>query len=240
MVNFSRNAKSSRFVAACLAVAVACSAVAALASAAPVGIYRNAMNNDAQRKAVSKLVGESCGRGGDSAFRVRVGKRTRECLYRTPVIGRDLEIAAVGRVLSGTPKSIRRAAFVSVSLRTGGAGAGYQLLVFPLQRKAQLTRKASDGGTRYLAVKQNVRTVKGVGQANQLRLRAFNVTSGPDRGRVRILAFVGAERVADVTDDAGGELEGRATAFSVGATKAAKGLVGSIDDVVLRVPNPFE
>ncbi len=239
-MKISRKAKSVQLLAALLAVAVACSAAAALAGAAPVGIYRNAMSNDAQRGGFAKLVGNACRHGGDTAFRIRIGKRTRECLYRTPVIGRDLEIAAVGRVLSGTPKSVRRVAFVSVSLRTGGAGAGYQLLVFPLQRKAQLIRRATEGGARYMAVKQNVRTVKGVGQANQLRLRAFNVTRGPDRGRVRVLAFVGRELVADVTDDAAGELQGRATGFSVGATKAAKGLVGSIDDVVLRVPNPFE
>lgn len=226
---------------ALLTVAVlAASAMAALASAAPVGIYRNPMSNDAQRKALTKLVGDSCGKGGDTAFRIRIGKRTRECLYRTPVVGRDLEISAVGRLLSSTPKSLRHAAFVSVSLRTGGAGAGYQLLVFPLQRKTQLIRKSSEGGSSYLAIERNVRTVKGVGQANELRLRAFNLTKGPDRGRCRIQAFVGSEMVADVTDDAAGELDGRASGFSVGATKAAKGLSGSVDDVVLRVPNPFD
>ena len=36
--------------------------------------------------------------------RIVVGKRTRDCSYRTPVLGRDLEIAATERLLSGTPK----------------------------------------------------------------------------------------------------------------------------------------
>lgn len=230
-----------RLIAVLVATVVAATALAASAAAAPVGIYRNAMDSDAQRRAITKLDGQSCGRGGsERAFRIRIGKRTRECLYRTPVVGRDLEIAATARLLSGTPKGLRRSAFVSVSLRTGRAGAGYQLLVFPLQRKTQLLRRASDGKRKYVAIEQNVRTVKGVGQANQLRLRAFNVTRGPDKGRSRILAFVGGELVANVTDDASGELQGRASGFSVGAKRAAKGLVGSVDDVVIRVPNPFE
>jgi hypothetical protein len=233
-------ATTARLTLALAAALAAGAALAAIAIAAPVGIYRNTMGNDAQRADVAKLTGNSCGAGGDTALRIRVGKRTRECLYRTPVIGRDLEISAVGRIFASTPKPLRRAAFVSVSLRTGGAGAGYQLLVFPLQRKTQLLRITSEGRRKYMAIQRNVRTVKGIGQANRLRLQAFNVTRGPDRGRVRVLAFVGGERVADVRDDAAAELEGRASGFSVGATKAAKGLIGSVDDVVIRVPNPFE
>jgi hypothetical protein len=239
-MNTRPKANFARLATTLLAAVLVGSALAALAGAAPVGIYRNAMDNDAQRRAATRLVGDRCGKGGSEALRIKVGKRTRECLYRTPVVGRDLEVAAVGRVLSETPKGLRRSAFVSVSLRTGRAGGGYHLRVFPLQRKAQLLRTASEGGTKFLSIEQNVRTVKGVGQPNRLRLRAFNLTSGPDRGRCRILAFVGREVVADVTDDAAGELEGRASGFSIGATRAAKGLVGSVDNVVIRVPNPFD
>jgi hypothetical protein len=189
---------------------------------------------------VRKLSGENCGRGGsDTAFRIVVGKRTKECLYRTPVVGRDLEISAVARLLSKTPRSLRQKSFLALNLRTGGAAAGYQLVVFPLQRKAQLLKRFSDGRTKYLEVAKDVRAVKGVDQANALRLRAFNVTSGPDQGKCRVLAFVGRQLVADVTDDGAGDLEGRASGFSVGATTSAKGLVGSVDDVVIRVPDPY-
>jgi hypothetical protein len=229
-----------RLTTALLATSVAVLVVAAAAVAAQIGIYRNGMQTDGQRRQVVKLAGESCGRGGsDSAFRIQVGKRTRECLYRTPVVGRDLEIAAVERLLSSTPKSLRNKAFLGLSLRTGGAGAGYQLIVYPLQRKTQLLKRFSDGRTKYLQIEKDVRTVKGVDQANALRLRAFNVTSGPEKGECRVLAFVGGLLVADVTDDAAGELEGRASGFSIGATTSAKGLVGSVDDVVIRVPSPF-
>jgi hypothetical protein len=218
--------------------AFAALALAASAGAALIGIYRNGMESDAQRAQILKLSGERCGRGGsDHAVRVIVGRQTGVCAYRTPVLGRDLEIAAVGRLLSSTPAPVQRKAFLSLDLRTGGAGAGYQLVVFPLQGKAQLRRALSSGKVEFLHIEKGVRT-KGLNRANELRLRAFNVTSGPQKGSCRIVAYVGGQLVADVTDSAAGELDGRASGFSLGAIGNAKGTIGSFDDVVVRVPNP--
>lgn len=225
-------------IAAVSLAGLAALALAGSAAAALIGIYRNGMESDAQRAQIVKLSGERCGRGGsDHAVRIVVGKLTKECAYRTPVIGRDLEIAAVGRLLSNTPMPVQRKAFLAVDLRTGGAGAGYQLAVFPLQGKAQLRKVLSDGRIEYLHVEKGVRT-KGLNRANELRLRAFNLTSGPDKGSCHILAYVGGQLVADVTDAAAGELEGRASGFSLGAVGNAKGTAGSFDDVVVRVPSP--
>jgi hypothetical protein len=225
-------------IAALSAALAAAMALAASAGAALVGIYRNGMESDAQRAQIVKLSGERCGRGGSShAVRIVVGKRTSRCAYRTPVIGRDLEVAAVGRLLSNTPMPLQRKAFLALDLRTGGAGAGYQLAVFPLQGKAQLRKVLSDGRVEYLHVEKGIAT-KGLNRANELRLRAFNLTSGPKRGTCQILAYVGGQIVADVNDAASGELEGRASGFSLGAIGNAKGVVGSFDDVVVRVPVP--
>ncbi|HKB50529.1 MAG TPA: hypothetical protein VKC63_03765 [Solirubrobacterales bacterium] len=227
-----------RIAAASLA-ATAALAFASSAGAALIGIYRDGMESDAQRAQIVKLSGERCGRGGsDHAIRIVVGKTTKECAYRTPVVGRDLEVAAIGRLLSSTPLGVQRKAFLAVNLRTGGAGAGYQLAVFPMQRKAQLRKVLGDGQIKYLHVEKNVKT-KGLNRANELRLRAFNMTSGPEKGSCHILAYVGGQLVADVTDTAAGELEGRASGFSLGAVGNAKGAAGSFDDVVIRVPSPF-
>jgi hypothetical protein len=221
-------------VAVLVALAIAGSAVGAV-----LGLYRNGMESSEQKGQIVKLSGERCGRGGSgSAFRIVVGKRTKECAYRTPVIGRDLEVAAVGRLLEGTPKPIQRKAFLAVNLRAGGAGARYQLALFPLQRKAQLRRYTGEGRVEYLRIAKQIRA-KGLNRANELRLRAFNVTSGPERGSCRILAFVGGQLVADVTDPAAGDLQGRTSGFSVGAVGNAKGTMGSFDDVVIRVPSPY-
>jgi hypothetical protein len=224
-------------------IAVTCALALLLvgsAGAALIGVYRNTMESKDQRGQMVKLAGERCARGGsDHAFRVMIGKRTKECSYRTPVVGRDLEIAAVARLLRSTPMPLQRKAFLALDLRAGGAGARYQLAVYPLQRKAQLRKVLSDGSVQYLRIAKNVKTVKGLDGANELRLRAFNVTSGPEKGKCHVLAYVGKTLVADVTDDASGDLQGRASGFSVGAGTNAKGLVASLDDIVIRLPSPF-
>lgn len=224
---------------ATVAVLAAVLGWAAHAGAGSVGIYRNTMENEAQRGQILKLRGERCARGGSTtAFRVVLGKATAECAYRTPVLGRDLEIAAVARLLSSTPKPAQRKAFLTLDLRAGSTG-GYQLVAYPLQRKVQLRKVQADGSVEYLHIEKNVSGLQGLDRANQLRLQAFNVTSGPEKGSAHLLGYVGSQLVADVTDPAAGELEGQASGFSLGATGNAKGTAASFDDVVVRVPSPY-
>ena len=231
-------------VAAVCACLVGVLALAASASGAGViGLYRNNMESTGlQAQIVSySASGARCKRGGSShAFRIYVGRATKECAYRTPVVGRDLEIAAVGRLLQATPRPIQKKAYLALELRAGGDGARYQLAVFPLQQKAQLLRYSGESSNevKYLRVARSIRT-NGLDRANELRLRAFNVTTGPERGSCHILAWVGSQLVADVTDPGSGELPGRAAGFSLGAVGNAKGALGSFDDVVVRVPNPY-
>lgn len=209
------------------------------ASAALIGIYRNSMESDGQRAQVAKLSGERCARGGSSnAFRIVVGKQTKECSYRTPVFGRDLEIAATARLLGETPKPVQRGAYLAVDLRSGG-GARYQLAVYPLQQKAQLRKVLVDGSIVYLDIEKEVAGIGGADKATELRLRAFNVTEGDEKGNCHLLAFIGGKLISDVTDEGAGELSGRASGFSVGSAKVAKGAQATFDDVVVRVPGPF-
>ncbi|HEX7293905.1 MAG TPA: hypothetical protein VF259_05120 [Solirubrobacterales bacterium] len=222
------------------AVAIAASLLlVASAAAAMIGVYRNSMDTTALRGQIVKLSGESCGRGElDGALRITVGKATSECSYRTPVLGRGLEISATERLLGSTPKALKRKAFLGLQLRSGD-GARYQLAVFPLQRKVQLRKVLSDGTTEYLDIAKSVPEVRGVGQANQLRLSAINVTKGPDRGLCRLRAYVGGSLVAEAVDEGAGDLTGRASGISVGADGNAKGTMASVDDVVVRIPSPF-
>lgn len=219
--------------------ALAVAGLAAEASGAMIGIYRNDMETVARRSDLVKLAGRDCKRGGsDSALRIVIGKRTGECSYSTPVVGRDLEIAATERLLSGTPRPLQHKAYLAVELRAGG-GARYQLAVYPLQQKAQLRKIRADGSVRYLAIARQESAVKGLNMANALRLRAVNVTNGPERGSCRLRAFIGAKLVAEATDPAAEDLGGRASAVAVGSAGSANGVVASFDDVVVRVPSPF-
>ena len=225
---------SATLVAALAVGLLAC----ALAGASMIGIYRNNMGSLAQRSQMVKLSGRSCARAGvNGAMRVTIGKKTGACSFRTPVLGRDLEIAATERLLSGTPTNLQRKAFLGLELRAG-AGAKYQLLVFPRQRKAQLIKVTKDG-SKYLAIAKNEKAVLGVNEANKLRLRAVNVTSGPDKGKAHLFAYVGGSLVGEATDEGAGDLTGRASGVTVGTVKNGNGIVASVDDVVVRVPSPF-
>lgn len=228
-----------RFTLATVATAVAMLALAAGAGAELISLYRNPMESKSQQAEPVKLSGSRCARGGSlHVFQITIGKKTKECSYRTPVVGRDLQIAATMRLSSKTPKSLQQKTFLALELRAGG-GARYQLAVYPLQRKAQLRKYLPGGSIEYLKIAKNVPTVMGADKANDLRLRAFNVTGGPEKGTCRILAFVGGELVGDVTDTAAGELQGRASGFAIGAAANAKGAAGSVDNVIVRGPNPF-
>jgi hypothetical protein len=214
-------------------------AFASGAGASLIGVYRNSMESKGQLGQVVKLSGKRCGRSGSGgAFLIVVGKETKECSYRTPVLGRDLEIAATETLLGKTPKPVLRSAYLSVDLRAGG-GARYQLAVYPLQRKAQLRKVLADGTIEYLHIEKEVAEIGGADKANQLRLRAFNVTSGDERGNCQLLAFVGGKLVAEASDEGAADLSGRASGFSVGSAKNAKGAQASVDDVVVRIPSPF-
>ena len=224
---------------AVLLVALAVGARACVvAGAAMIGVYRNGMETLAQRSQLIKLSGANCARAGaNGAMRVTLGKKTAACSFRTPVLGRDLEIAATERLLSGTPENLQRKAFLGLELRAG-SGFKYQLLVFPRQKKAQLV-KVTGEGAKYLAIAKNEKAVLGINEANKLRLRAVNVTSGPDKGQARLFAYVGNTLVGEATDDGAGDLSGRNSTVVVGTIKNGNGIVASIDDVVVRVPSPF-
>jgi hypothetical protein len=224
-----------RFAAASMAALAAGLLVCAAAGAAMVGIYRNGLETQPQRAEMVKLFGRSCKRGGgEDAIRVLLGKKTDSCAYRTPVLGRNLELAATERILSGTPKALQRKAYVAIQLRAGG-GDKYELRAFPVQRKAQLL-KVSEAGTKYLAIKKNLKAIGGINEPTVVRLRVEK--AGGDAGAA-IAAYIGPEVVGEVSDEAAGELSGEFAAASVGANKIAEGLSGSIDDLVVRVPVSF-
>ncbi len=227
-----------RFSTALLAALAVGLLVCAVAGAAMIGVYRNSMETLAQRSQLVKLYGSNCARAGVSgAMRITLGKKTAACSFRTPVLGRDLEIAATERLLSGTPENLQRKAFLGLELRAGG-GSKYQLLVFPRQKKAQLVKVTAEG-SKYLAIAKNEKAVMGINEANNLQLRAVNVTSGPEKGQAKLFAYVGTILVGEAVDPGAGDLTGRASTVIVGTIKNGNGVIASVDDVVVRVPSPY-
>src|SRR3954452_8867070 len=110
----------SRIPAVLLALLAAGLLCCAVAGAEMIGIYRNGMESLAQRSQLVKLSGRSCDRAGvGGVMRISIGKGTSACSFRTPVLGRDLEISATERLLSGTPAPLQRKAYLGLELRAG-------------------------------------------------------------------------------------------------------------------------
>lgn len=212
-------------------------AAAAVAVGAVIPIYSNDMSSSGARSQLVRFGSGECARGGGgAALKVTVGKRTRECQLRSPVIGSYLDITATARLLKGTPAEMQGRVFVGIGVRDG-AGSQYQLAVFPKKGSYQLRRDVPPNGDRTLLAKGPASVVKGVGKPNKLRLQAFPTTGG----ETRVTAFVNGRKVASVVEDAhtASTVTGRYSTLAVGSTKAANGAQASFDDLKIAVPDPF-
>jgi hypothetical protein len=219
-----------------LSVALVLVAVAS-ASGAFVAIYRNALETTAQRSEILKLSGQSCSRGGaQTSLQITVGKLTEECAYRTPVVGSDLEIAATGRIVAGTPPAVVKKSFLGMQMRVG-AGNKLELRVFPAQKKVQLV-KVTEEGIHYLAIKKNVKAVQPAEKPNVLRLRVLSGAK-EEAGTCKLAGYLGGEAVIEASDESCSELDGEMTALSAGAPNNGSGLIASFEAIVVRTPVRF-
>ncbi|MBK8295468.1 MAG: hypothetical protein IPK93_12205 [Solirubrobacterales bacterium] len=80
-------------------LALACLSVAAsTADAGSITDYRNSLKSSTARKEIKQFRGkDNCNQGGSKkSFRLEIGKRTRECAFKVPFVGRDVGITASG------------------------------------------------------------------------------------------------------------------------------------------------
>lgn len=210
--------------------------VAPSAASASIPVYSNPLNTTGLRSQLVKHEGAECKRGGaKAAFRVALGARTRLCSFSAPVVGRDLEIAATGRLLSGTPKKLRSRAYLAVALRVGEGGS-LQARVIPMQKKMQLILTTPEGETRYLAIAKKEQAIRGLDQANRIFLRAFNQG---EPGNCRVVVRVNGRRLAVVDAKHCARLTGRDTIIEAGSLRGGKGIVASFAKLGISVPDPF-
>jgi hypothetical protein len=216
--------------------------LAGTAGAAPsVAIYQNKLSSAANRDQVAKYGGKgSCTRSSsESSIKFRIGKSTRECAYLVPVVGRDLEATATGRLFKSTPKAIKSKTFLSVNLRQAKDGSRYQLAVYPSGRRWQIRKIRKGGKVEVLKGGKAGKVIGGFGDKNRMVLRAYNGIKGQPSGSARLVAMVNGKTLGFTDDAKGGELEGRDTTFSIASSKGAKGAFGSFTGLRVRMPDPF-
>ena len=143
--------------------------------AGSIKVYSNSLETSDGRSEVRQVGSANCDRGGSSkSLRTELGKKTSECAYRVPFVGRDLVVGVKARLFKSTPKKIAKRTYVAVSLRQDGDGSRYQLAVFPVAGKFQLRKILPNGNIKYLDHGNKRNTINKLGEANRLTLRAYN------------------------------------------------------------------
>lgn len=222
-----------------LGAVAACAALVAFAAVADasVAIYQNDFSSKAEYKELRKSGGgKKCGsryRKQAQTLVASVKKAPASCGFRPPVQGDgalpDHQLRLDAKLLPKTPKSARKRAFLSVELRAGAGGVGYQLKVFPKKKRYELTRSPGGGGGGFPA-KGKSGEINGIGERNRLTLQAFGA---------RVRALVNGEEVADVSDDNPGQVDGQKLRIGLGAEqKAGKGAVAAFKKLRIAIPSP--
>lgn len=241
LIDYLSQRTSGRLLAATMIAAVFGFGMVSTAGAInSITIFKSSLKTSEGRGEIRQFGGGNCKSGGsETAYRVKIGKATRECFYRVPVAGRDLEVSATARIFKSTPKSVRKNVFAAVALRHARDGSRYQLGVYPSARSFHL-RKVLDSG-KVIALdggKLGSKKVNGFDEANRLTLRAYTGLPGQPSGSTRLVVIINGSRVS-VKDDRGVLLKGQDTTFSIGSKEGANRALGSFSGIVMRIPDPF-
>jgi hypothetical protein len=199
----------------------------AASALATVTVYRNDFAGRGRVAEFRKVGAGRCTRVNDrQTMTLRVGASTVACSYRSPVIGRNLEVAVTTGLLAETPRALQSSVATAVALRSDGQSS-YSLAVFQRTKRWVLTRTSSAGSQ--TLQKGRLASIRTVGRANRLVLRVF----GAD-----VAASINAKTVARYTDPNPNELSGSDAAVLVFGTRSARGSAARFDSVSVRVPDP--
>lgn len=219
------------------AVSLGAVVLVAGASANTISIYNNPLDTVDGRAQIHQMKPNArCERGGSpNAFRFKLGAKARECSYRVPVVGTNMQVTATARILKSTPRKVLRRAYAGVSLRQANDGSRYQLVVWPSTRRYGLRKVQPNGQILNFGSRKAGNKVKGPGLANRMTLRAFTGT----KGNTQLVGFVNGNKVAAARDPQGNSLVGRDTSISIGSKQSARGAIGSFVDVRVAIPDPL-
>ncbi|MCB0860817.1 MAG: hypothetical protein KDB54_09215 [Solirubrobacterales bacterium] len=207
------------------------------AAAGTILVYKNDLDTVESRGQIHQMAPRAnCIRGGSpNAFRFKLGTKAKECFYRVPMAGTNMQVTAVARLFKSTPIKVLKRSYVGVSLRQDADGSRYQFVVWPYTRRYGLRKVQPGGQILNLGSRKAGKKVNGPDKANRLTLRAF---TGP-KGGAQVVGWVNGHKVAAVGDKQGNSLAGHDTSISIGSKYPARGAIGSFADVRVAIPDPY-
>lgn len=221
-------------IAALLLVAVGAALLAATALAG-ITVYTNNFSSKGAAKELRHAEGKHCDKGWRRKAKklvVRAEKGRTVCAYRPPVQGDsdapDHYLKVTEKLAKSTPKSVRDRVYLGLAVRSG-KDKGYELWVFPTERKFKLARLTGANKPGFLA-KGTSKAIKGRGKANHLGLKAAGS---------QVIAKANGKRIAKTVDRNSAQVEGRKVEIMLGYKKhRSKPVSMTADDLKLQVPKP--
>lgn len=226
------------------ALGVLATAGTALAITYPVAIFNFTNPNDVNsfqkvtgtNKCLKKLRSQM-------ALGINVGDASPVCAFRTSVIADSQdtspsqEIQATVTWEKKTTLKQQRKLFLGVLTRASATGH-YELRIVPVKRRWALIRDPDGSPPPATMASGTLRSIKpGATKTNLLLLRSFAGTGTS----VTLLAQINGVSVFNSTDTEASPPRGRFNEVAVGnkTGAAAAGMLGTFDDITVRVPSPF-
>jgi len=218
-----------------LALVAAGATFMAASAIAGVTVYSNSFTSRGGVKDLRHAEGKHCDKSWRKKAKkvvIRAKKGRAVCGYRPPVEGDasmpDHYFQATEKLDKSTPKSVRDHVYLGVGVRSA-KDTGYELWVFPTERKFKVARRAGGDNVGFLAKGKN-KAIKGRGKRNVLGLKAVGS---------QIIAKVNGKRLAKTVDRNPGQVDGRKAEVMLGYKKhRSKSVSMTVDDIKLQVPNP--
>lgn len=223
-----------------------------LALAAPIPIAVFSFSNSGDLSSFFKIAGDKCSKKlrPQMAMGINVGAGTSECVLRDSVVSSsddpapNQDIQATVTYDPKTPSKLQKKLFLAVVVRASNSGAsgtpsGYELRIVPNTRRWVLIRRGGSGPSAVLRSGNGTFIKTQPNKLNILRLRVFGSGSG-STATASLIAQVNGQSVFAGADPTPGPPAGRFNGVAVGnkANRPGAGMLGSFDDVTIRIPNP--
>lgn len=172
-------------------------------------------------------------RAATRSMGILVRSRSASCAWRTPVLGRRLDMAVSVMTSRRTDRRVVRRTGMGIVLRGDGRGGEYRFIVVPNLRGYILDKAVAtqDGVQRFVLARGQDRRIRGTNRPNRLRLRVDGS---------QIVAWVGSSVIAVANDPAPRQLGGRVAAVGMFSMTRShiSGAQGLVSGIRIQVADP--
>jgi hypothetical protein len=227
----------------CALAVLATAAVAHAAGPVPVAIF--SFTDPGEANSFTKVAGGKCAKKIRPAIALGINVKDTSpvCAFRTSVVAASddtspsQELQASVSYEQKTPPKLAKKLYLSVLTRASGTGH-YELRLVPVKKRWLLIRDPEGTAPAAILASGTLNSIKPKPtKPNSILLRTFAGLGGA----IAVTAQVNGLNVYNASDVAPSPPSGKFNEIALGnkAGASAMGMMGTFDNVTVRVPNPF-